>query len=375
MLSLLDRRRAVRGCVALGCVATLASCGPFDSPPQAAKVDVDTLSTNILFGVPSAAAAATPAAPPQFTETLPLGQPSDLFFNGNSFSFPTLAPAAACPTAPTTAFPAQVATTDVTTMPGSGSYRWATGGSWVETVPVVGPITLPLPNFEQRVVRNAAPYKDPVPSAPGSPPDYAFTYQTIEPQVSGGGALLFNWRVKANANQQQVPAPPTTPPTPPTGPPAPAPPSTVSDPEAGLVLKSVATLDANGKQTGTLFDSGNGPGLLLFPLPVQPGATFNSTSADTSTSANTLKVSGTVGNHENVDACGTPIQAWAVDATLTAGNAAAATPATLHYDVATQMGALIIAFNIDGSYFGTQFSKETARIGQTTPDAVPDKYK
>ena len=361
-MQLRNLTRRARWFVGLGCLFTLASCGPFDSPPAVAKVDVDTLSTNILFGVPTPrpAAAQSPQAqalaPPPFVVDLP-GQPSIIDFGGNPLSFPSVTAAPVCPTAPPTAFPAQPANSDVNSMPGTGAYRWAAGGTYDKTVGLIT-VPLPLPQFEQRVVRHATQITDPIPGPPGSQPDFAFTYETIEPRVSDNTALLLSWQVKANAQSVNTGVAPT-----------------VADPEAGLVLKKVQVIDSTGKLTSTaLFDSGSGPGLLILPLPVAPGTSFSSTAVDTSSSANTLKLSGTVGNHENVDACGTPIQAWKIDGTLTTG-ATAATPATLHYDVATQMGALIIAFDVDGSFFGTTFHKSTARIGQPTGDAVPDKYK
>ena len=355
-MQLRKRTSIIRRCVPLVFLAALASCGPFSSPPAAAKVDVDTLSTDIVFGAPTpgAKAPAQTAQPPLAAPGLE--QPGFTGFGGLSFALPTFTQTA-CPTAPATSFPAQVATSDVSTMPASGQYLWAAGGQYEKLVLTIT-LKLPVPTFEQRVVRQAATITDPVPAAPGSPPDYAFTYQTIEPRVSDGTSLLMYWQVKANANQVSTGVAPT-----------------VADPEGGLVLKRVDTLDSSGKDTRTIFSTANEGGLLLLPLPVQPGASINSTAVDTSGSGNTLQLTGTVGNRERVDACGTPIQAWGVDGTLTTGGATAANPATVHYDVATQMGALIVTFNMDGSFFGTKFDKETARIGQINGDPVPAQYK
>jgi hypothetical protein len=43
----------------------------------------------------------------------------------------------------------------------------------------------------------------------------------------------------------------------------------------------------------------------------------------------------------------------------------------MHFDVATQMGGLVIAETIDGSWLGTTFHAARFRIGQTQPDAAP----
>jgi hypothetical protein len=332
-------------------LALLASCsGPFSGAVGAAKVDVDTLSTDILFGVPSPSPvtaqngqAATAVLPPM-TLTLP-EQPPSLSFEGTNVTFPSIPAPAACPTAPATSFPAQVAGSDVTTMPGSGSYRWASAGSWEKMI-LTTPVKIPIPTFEQRIVRRATKVADPVPALPGSSPDFSFTYQTIEPRVSDTSALLMTWKVKANA--------------------------ATGDPEGGLTLQQVDVIDKDGKPAGTMFHAVTG--LLLLPLPAQPGTKIRSSSVD-STGSNNLQLTGTVGNRERVDACGDPVQAWGVDATLTNAGAGSAAPATLHYDVATQFGALVVAFNIDGTFFGTKFDKETARIGQLKGDPVPDAYK
>lgn len=349
-----DGLRSLRRWLPVAAAAlALSSCSVPGAPAaKTAKVDVDRLETDILFGAPTtrttAPAAAAPAPPPQALPPLfvPPTQPSDQFFTGNNFT-PTTPAIAPCPKAPSTAFPATVATSDVTTMPTPGHYRWAASGSYDYTV-LTQTVKLPLPPFQDRYVRNAAPFNDPVPALPGSSPDYAFTYQTIEPQVSPHGYFLMYWQVKAGA--------------------------ATGDPENGLVLRQIDRLDADFKNPTTIFKAV--VGLLFITVPVQPGSTINSTSADTSGSGGSLQIQATVGNHENVDACGEPIQAWAVDGTLTQTGAGAASPANIHYDVATQYGALIVAFNVkDGSFLGTSYHDANTRIGQVKPDVLPDKFK
>jgi len=248
-----DRARSVARVLPLAALMLLASCsGPFQPKASAAKVDVDNLPTDILFGVPSPAPAA--AAPGGAVASIPLppqtlvlpDQPASQIFLGNDVPFATVAGPAACPTASPTTFPAEVATADVTKMPTEGAYRWATGGTFDK---VVGTLTipLPLPMFEQRVVRHPAVSADTVPQLPGQPADYTFKYQTIEPNVSDGTALLMYWQVKTNP--------------------------VANDPEGGLVLQQVDAIDKAGKDAGPIYQGVTG--LLLMPLPVQPGTAFH----------------------------------------------------------------------------------------------------
>jgi hypothetical protein len=340
-------RRALRFAPLAGLLLLTSCTLPFQARAGAARVDVANLPTDILFGVPSpsphAARAVAPEILPPMSFELP--EPADLGFAGNGITFPTIPAPAACAAALPTQFPAEVATPDVTKMPVAGAYRWAAGGQYEMTV-LTQTVKVPLPMFEQRVVRRAAAIPDPVPALPGSPPGSAFTYQTIEPNVSDGTALLMYWQVKTN------------------GP--------AGDPEGGLVLKQVDALDKNGKFARVVFKGATG--LLFLPLPVAPGMAITSTAVD-SAGGNSLQLKGTVGSRETVDACGTPIQAWGVDATLTSAGTGAGTPTTIHYDVATQMGALMVAFNVDGKYLGVKYLKATARIGQATGDPVPEPYK
>ncbi|MHB8510306.1 MAG: hypothetical protein ACYDGR_16945 [Candidatus Dormibacteria bacterium] len=345
--------------------ALLSACsGPLSIHAKPSKVDVDTLQSDILFGAPTAPAAAAPSTvngvPVPLLVIPPItapSQPIDQFFTGNNFTFPKLPTAAACPTAPPTAFPADIAGADVTNMVTPGQYRWAAGGNYDVTI-LTTTLSLPLPQFETRYVRDPTKIPD-GPAIPGQPTTYGFKFQTIEPHIGGanGETYLMYWQVKENATQVQ----PLQPGTPGAG-----------DPEAGLTLQQIDTLDSKGVVTSTIFKGVTG--LQFLPLPVQPGGTFSSQSVDTSSAANNLQISATVGGRERIDACGTPIQAWGVDATLTPSGAGASNPSKLHYDVATQFGGLIVAFNVDQSYLGTTFHSATQRIGQAKPDPLPKQY-
>jgi len=334
---------------------------PGASTQQASRVDVDTLPTNILYGAATQTALAGPAAAgpaaPAPLQPLPpatVEQPLSQFFQGNNFNF-QLPTASFCPAAPSTAAPAQAAPSDVSTLPASGQYRWVTSGTY-DLVVLPLTVQIPLLAFQERYVRKAARIKSTIPSLPGAAADFDFTYQTIEPRVSKPGFYLMYWQVKDEATSVAGAN------------------TALADPEGGLALKQIDELDKDGKDTGTIFMGT--PGLLLLPLPAQNGASVNSASTDATHGLN-LSFKGSVGNRERVDACGQFIQAWPVDGTLTTAGAGGGTgvKATIHLDVATQFGALLVAFNVDGNYLATTYHGAKLHVGQVKPDPLPQQYQ
>lgn len=333
-------RGRIRSVLLLGLMLLLTGCGG----AAASRVGVDTLFTNVVFGAPTGnpapAAAPAPAPPPppslppQALAALPL-LPAPL----PVLALPSEPPAAACPSAPASAFPAEPATSDVTTEPAVGRYRWVSAGTY-DVTSLGTTTTLTLPPFQQRSVGASTALSDTFASLPTSVPGTDFTYQTTEPRPGMGGSYRFTWKVKSSESV-------TTP----------------ADPEGGVSIAEVDVVDSTGKVTDTLFKPQTG--LLILPLPATPGQNFQSATLDTTTHANSMAFNGTVASQkERVDACGTPLQAWGVDGTLTDG----AATATVHFDVATQMGGLVIAEAMDGSFLGTVFHGAHFRIGQAKPD-------
>lgn len=314
----------------------------------AVKAGIVKLETDVQFGLGLNQA---PAA-------VPVPQPSPVFVPLPSFSYPAFTSPSfnvggLCPAAPANSFPTAEATSTVSTTPPVGQSKWAGGGSWVDTV-LTTKINLPLPMTYESVVRNVQMQSDPLAGLPGSQPQMIYTYELIQPDFSNTrGFWDYHFQVKTNAQE--------------------------GDPEGGLALKEVDHYDPAFKTATQLFVGD--PALLLLPLPANPGPVGigtpagnegQPTSIDTSGNNNDMSFSGKVGPHERVDACGTPIQAWPVDGTLTNGSGS---QATVHLDVATQWGALVVAFDIDGTWMGVTYSKATQRIGQTTPDPIPAEFK
>jgi hypothetical protein len=332
-------------------VLGISACG-LSATPLASKVLVLQLQTDVIFG------AGQPSPTPPPVAQLPglgLSQPDLGFFSGSLV--PTV-PNSACATAPATAFPAAPATSDVTTKPAVGAYDWVGSGTYdyspIPTITFHPPVQ---PQF-QVIVRNVQTFNDTAQSLPGSTQGLNFTYDTVMPRLGSvsGGYWLFHWQVKASPQ--------------------------AGDPEGGLVLKRIDQLDSKRNDLGPIFDPKNGPGLLLLPLPAEPGTvgvqTPNggegpSVSVDLSGNNNTMEFNGAVGARERVDACGTWLQAWPVDGTLQTG----AGSATVHLDVATQMGALLLVFDIkdDGAFLGTTFHKLATHVGQTTASPLPKEWQ
>ena len=347
----------------IAAVLGLTACG--SSGP--AGVAVDSLQTNVVFGAEQPAAsqavasnATTAPAPPALPAVAPFVIPPSLTLP-NFPPFPQSPLAGLCPTAPDNTFPAEPASADVAAPPATGAYRWRAAGTYDRPV---GTLTLQLPvaqTFEQ-FVRHVQPFQDDFPQAGGGQQGLNYTFDAVEPGLGATGVafLQFVWQVKSN------PA--------------------ASDPEAGLALVEVDSLDAQGAMVGAIFKAAPHDGLLLLPLPAGPGpveppvvttvpnlpvvgpppSAPSTESVDTSGSGNNLQFSGSVGAPERLDACGTWLEAWPVDGTLKDGTGSA----TVHLDVATQFGALVMALDIDGSFLGVTFHKLATHVGQAPPPAA-----
>jgi hypothetical protein len=359
----------LRWIAALGGALAVCACG--SSGPGG--VAVDALQTNVVFGAEQQHAVAPAPTPAPAPAALPpaLAAAEQTFAVPASFYAPMVSPvfapfAGLCGTASPNSFPAEPATAGVTRMPDAGAWRWVASGTHDVTTAGIT-IQFPvIPSF-QNVVRNVQTFADSFPQTSGGSSGPDFTYDSIVPQLGATtvGYWQFVWQVKANA--------------------------ATADPEDGLSLIEVDAFDAQGSGETTIFKAAPHNGLLLLPLPAAPGPVApqavtstqglpvpvsppasSTQSIDTSGSGNSMQFNGSVGSPEKVDACGTWLQAWPVDGTLVSGTGTA----TIHLDVATQFGALPIAFNIDGTFLGATFHKETAHVAQTPPpSAVPKQWQ
>ena len=324
----------------------LAACG-LGPATQASRVIVDQLATDVVFGAGTPASAKLPPVSNR-------PQPEPSLFLGNDFGFvPSFGGQASCGVAPSTGAPAQQATTQVDSKPVVGEYRWLASGVY-EAVSGAATLKLHLFPYFFEDVRRVQDQKDSFPALPGSTPGLVFAYQTVQPSLGGNGYVVYTWKVKTQ---------------PQTG-----------DPEGGLSLQEIDLYNGAGDQLDTLFKSAPNEGLLVLPLPVSSGVVGiqgpnggigPTTSVDTTSHGTNMQYTANVTGRERLDACGTWIQAWAIDGDLKNG----ANTTHWHLDVATQFGALVVGMNFNGTFLGTKLDDVKTRYGQTSPNPLPKRWR
>lgn len=355
---------------ALGAALVCAACA-HQAPPT---VRVDALQSNIVFGLkPTSPAGVTPgqSTSPQFTTPLQQEPPITIDFGYNNPgllpSLPGLytntpLPAGKCPTAALDAFPDQTAPINSTNKPSVGEYLWQLGGDQAQGISIV-----PVDGFEERLIRRVTPIPTIATDAPGS---VDYTFQELQPYDTKGDILETTYQVRTDNNGQvyyQAPAGTTT--------------AYVTSSDAGLSLKSEDILSPTGGIT-PLFDPALP--LLLMPLPIEPGAQFESTAADPAT-GEVVVVQATALRRARVDACGTIVEGWEVIGTEEVVQPPAIGPGltselpdlldpTLTTQIddiySPQLGNIAIAeHTLTGSIYGTVTVDDA--IGQEHPSPLP----
>jgi hypothetical protein len=256
-------------------------------------------------------------------------------------------------------------------LPAQGQYRWKRKGT--QTVANLPGVKLPLDGFEQRLVRNVVKVSD-----------TEYTFETIQPELVPGISTISTFKVKTDAVSRSVTAPvappdpnhpnlPVTPPAPPPtlppGSPAlPTAPGSVraGDPERGISLMKIQRVDAQGNSSELTFS----PGVLYFPLPVEPGEQFTSVGIDARTGA-VLQHQARVLRRERVDACGEIVDGWVVESTQTfSGSTQTSPPRTYRYIVAPQLGGIIVSEEIHVTSPQGQ-TDAFFSLGQVRPSPLP----
>jgi hypothetical protein len=252
---------------------------------------------------------------------------------------PPLPTAAPCPTA-THPYPAEEATSNSSSLPVTGSYRWKRSGTY--QLNLAPNITLPTSGFETRLVRNVEKV-----ASDGS----EYRFETVQPDLRGS-MVVSRWQVKtaalsATPQELAVTAP------------------NIGDPERGLALLSQTLVGTDGKvQHQYTFN----PGVLFVPLPIQAGEQFQGVGVDPA-SGETLTVNGAIDRHQRVDACGEVLDGWQVNTSETFSGATSQ-PATYNYIVAPQLGAVIIGEHLDTTTADGHFVLDYT-VGQVRPDPLP----
>jgi hypothetical protein len=242
--------------------------------------------------------------------------------------------------------------------PKVGTYRWKkTGTAQGEAT---GGVKLDIQGFEQRVVRDV---KELGPSTnakslgvPGSAsePGVVFTYETVQPDLSGNVVVsLFKVDTSPLGAYQD--------------PPAGGDEIRAGGPERGIVLRGYKVLDREGN---TLSEFQPTNGLLLLPLPVRAGEDFTASAVDSKTGSS-ASYQAKVQNRKLVDACGELIEAWHVTGTQTFSGFAGGDTVTRSYEltVSTAHGGIPVMEKIDQTVGGELHFVST--IGQLTPDPLP----
>jgi hypothetical protein len=149
----------------------------------------------------------------------------------------------------------------------------------------------------------------------------------------------------------------------------------VGEPERGIVITKIQTVDPQSGQQLNKFEPQ--VGLLVLPLPVVSGDSYQSTAIDPST-GQTMTLDAVVIGRDRIDACGTLVDGWRVDAKQrSSGGLATAAALTIEYDVstifATQYGGIPIFEKYayaaeDCSLCPFEFR---SRLGQFPPDPLP----
>jgi hypothetical protein len=375
-----NRSRVRRSVTFIAAALVLSGCGPVGF-----NVGMERLISNVIFGVPQ------PAKPAPAPEAAPLPPPE--LPSLDNFQIPgNPTQPSACPEA-TPGTPAdRAATTDISDVADDGVYKWYSSYSRTPNGSTSGATV--TSDFEAREVKLAQQLADDPSSAVGTP-DHVYTWTEVKPDPFQDGyidVLKFVAHTYSNLDN-----PPAT--------------FIVSvqsggnyDPNGGIDLVDLQRF-APGKSTpveefNPAGPAGTNPGLLIFALPVPgannpivtpptsppvplPGQSSNNLFSWTETAADpahqwTETIQGVQGNQRvALNACGSVIDAWPAEATLTITKTNPATgqpytsPLTLTwiYYVAPQYGGLIVNEQIsgDGGYGSSVKTDETIASLQVAP--------
>lgn len=321
----------------------LSACVKQDDP----KVGITKVEANLVFGVKEPPPVVQPPNQ-QVQEEIQtnLGKFGEINLDGPFLKLPP--PAAVdgeCPKAAPNAAAKDPADINVTGKPKEGIYRWQRGG---EQKPAGAPENTPglkISGFEKRILRN---FKQVDPKTS--------TFETVQIE-STRTAITSTFQVRTDALNETI------------NPGAVVSPPRVGEPDRGLSLTKVETIDSKGEVVAAFNPT---TPILYLPLPVVSGEAYRSVGVDPKT-GQTLVHDATVLGRERIDACGDLVDGFAVEATQTSsvgGQAGPGAQVKYRYIVAPQYGAMIIAEVL--SYSTTTIQNELRfTLGQLNPDPLP----
>ncbi len=255
---------------------------------------------------------------------------------------PPAGPLSVCPAADRLAFPNEEAGFNVAAPPQPGIRRYKRNGTIETTTPVA--MKLPISGFEKRVVQNVARVDA-----------TTFSFEVAQIELGSGDLVTSTYVVRTRATNQPLLN---------TG-------LRVGVPDRGLALTRVERRDPKSGDLRSTFRPT--PPVLLLPLPIAPGESFEGIGTDPTNGA-FLQVSGRVIRRTQIDACGDVVAGWIVESTRSFTSPGQAQAAHVHnYVVAPQLGALIIEEHIEISDLTTGTLKATFTLAQLNPDPIPAK--
>lgn len=324
--------------------------------PKSAGLKVNAIQADIVFGVelpevgevppPTAAGLPGESVVPDlrvpFRNRIP-----DRFANVGYTIVPS---SQACPTAPPTEAPDVIAPDNASAPPAAGLYVWKRNGT--QKVVVQGTtFDSPIVGLETRLVRSV----DKISAT-------RWTFEVAQPDLSGA-TLITQYAVNTDPVEVGNPA---------TGGRGVAAPyvgttTRAGEPLRGLTLERQQYYDGNGLLIGEFNPVDP---VLLAPFPVLSGDTWNSVGVDPRT-GQTIRVDGLISRREAVDACGSRLDSWLSDMTVTYSGTSQ-TVRNLDLFVSTELGGMPIGeryteSSADGSSIDAFF-----QIGQRDPSPVPE---
>jgi hypothetical protein len=177
----------------------------------------------------------------------------------------------------------------------------------------------------------------------------------VQPRLEDSGAIISKYRVNTNAIQRGAAAPYIGNRT------------RTGEPDRGVALLDVQEFDADGQPVAGASFHPSTP-LLYLPLPVEVGDTWTSVAIDPKTQK-VIRHEGRAVGRQAVDACGTRIDGWRVEATQTYAGGDSTTR-TFNYVISNEFGGILIAEHIDEDGV-TSSLKADFSIGQPTPSPLP----
>ena len=262
---------------------------------------------------------------------------------------PEQAASSACPAAPLGSAPAAQEPLNAAKPPAAGTYRYKISGSRTFRYTTGAVVGTPIQGFQPRVIRNVA--------VAGK----KWTYDMLQPD-GDGGVQITTWSVNTDVKGVSQ-APPYV------GENA----IRVTEPDAGVSLQKIAYFDATGSSKQPFQPA---TPVTYLQLPVQIGAEFQSVGIDPRT-GRTQAVQGQPTKRQTVDACGSLIDGWLVDLTIT--EARGVQPQEQRKEeviISNDLGGVVISQRIiesgtlpDGTVVETDL---TFSLGQITPSPLPE---